>query len=270
MRTMGFAKRWIHLIMTCVSTVSYSVLINGTPYGYIHPTRGIRQGDPFSPYLFLLVAEGLSSLIVQVENEGKITGVPISIGGARLSHLFFAIDSLLFSRANFDEWCNLQKVLKTYEFASGQKLNAEKTSIFFSLNTGSVFKTFIRSFMGIGIFSSYEKYLGLPALVVQSKMKTFEGIQHRVQKKMDGWKEKFLSQAGKEILLKAVVQAIPTYSMSVFQLPKILCSSVNKMMSRFWWGGAADKKSVAWMSWEKLGGSKLKGGMGFRDLEIFN
>jgi hypothetical protein len=106
---------------------------------------------------------------------------------------------------NFNEWCNLQKVLETYELASRHKLNAEKTSICFSLNTGSVFKTFIRSSMGIGISSCYEKYLGLPALVGQSKMKTFEGIQYRVRKKMDGWKEKFLSQGGKEILLKAVV-----------------------------------------------------------------
>jgi hypothetical protein len=65
------------------------VLINGTPYGHIQPNRRIRQEDPLSPYLFLLVAEGLSSLIVQAENEGKITGVPISVGGVRLTHLFF-------------------------------------------------------------------------------------------------------------------------------------------------------------------------------------
>jgi hypothetical protein len=108
------------------------------------------------------------------------------------------------------------ELLRAYEKALGQKLNVEKTSIFFRKNTRAEFKEFIFSSMGIGIVSSYEKYLGLPSLVVRSKMKTFENIQSRVRKKLDGWKENFLSQAGKEILLKAVVQAIPTYSMSVF------------------------------------------------------
>jgi len=150
--------------------------------------------------------------------------------------LFFADDSLLFCRANFTEWGRLLGILSWYEKASGQKLNAAKTSIFFSKNTGAEFKDFLRSSAGISTTSSYDKYLGLPALVGRSKNKTFAVIEGRVRKKMDGWKEKFLSQAGKEILIKAVVQAIPTYSMSVFQLPKKLCNSLNSLVSRFWWG----------------------------------
>jgi hypothetical protein len=124
--------------------------------------------------------------------------------------------------------------------------------------------------MGIGVSSSYEKYLGLPSLVGKSKMKTFEIIQSRVRKRLDGWKDKFLSQAGKEILLKVVVQAIPTYSMSVFLLPKKLCANLNSLMRRFWWGGTNVSKGVAWMSWSRLGAAKRNGGMGFHDLESFN
>jgi hypothetical protein len=174
------------------------------------------------------VAEGLSSLLVKAGQKGRITGAPIALGGGvRLTHIFFANDSLLFCRANFDEWGNLLKVLQAYELASWQKLNVGKTSIFFSKNTGGEFKAFIRSSAGIVVSSCYEKYLGLLALVGRSKMKTFEGIQSRVKNKLDGWKERFLSQAGKEILLKVVVQAIPTYSMSVFKLPKKLCGNLN-------------------------------------------
>lgn len=117
--TMGFTEQWIRLIMTCVSTISYSVLVNGVPYGQIHPSRGLRQGDPLSPHLFLLVAEGLSSLIVREEQGGKLTGVPVSAGGVRLSHLLFVDDSLLFCRVNLEEWSNLQNLLKVYERASG-------------------------------------------------------------------------------------------------------------------------------------------------------
>jgi hypothetical protein len=81
--------------------------------------------------------------------------------------------------------------------------------------------------VGNSVAASFEKYLGLLALVGRSKKMTFAGIQGRVCKKLKGWKEKFLSQAGREVLLKVVVQAIPTYSMSIFRLPKTLCNNLG-------------------------------------------
>jgi hypothetical protein len=95
----------------------------------------LRQGDPLSPYLFILCAEAFSSLIRKTEREGGITGVPISRGGTRIHHLFFADDSLLFCRASMREWRRVEEVLAFYESASRQKINREKTFIFFSKNT---------------------------------------------------------------------------------------------------------------------------------------
>jgi len=235
MRKMGFAEQWIQLIMNCVSTVSYSVLINGQPMKQFSPSRGLRQGDPLSPYLFLLCAEGLSALIRTAEREGRISGVPIAVGGTRLSHLFFADDCLLFCRANSMEWSSIMEILNVYERASGQQLNAAKTSVFFSRNTGNDFREWVRSTAGLAVVQGFEKYLGLLAMVGTSKTRTFASLVSRVRKKLEGWKERFLSQAGREILLKAVVQAIPTYAMSVFQLPKTLCKQLNSLMSNFWW-----------------------------------
>lgn len=120
------------------------------------------------------------------------------------------------------EWGNVMHLLKRYELASGQKLNTHKTSIFFSRNTHRGFIDYIKNTSGTVVVSCFEKYLGLQVFMGKSKIKTFEAIKGRVQKKLEGWKEKFLSQAGREMLLKAVVQAIPTYSMSVFKLPKTL------------------------------------------------
>ena len=87
---------------------------------------------------------------------------------------------------------------------------------------------------------------------------------------MHGWKENFLSQARKEVLLKAVVQAILTCTMSMFQLPRTLCWDINIMMSKFWWGHKENRKKIAWMSWGKMGFSKDVGGLGYHDLECFN
>jgi hypothetical protein len=106
--------------------------------------------------------------------------------------------------------------------------------------------------------------------VDRSKTQTFAGIQSQVQRKLVRWKEKLLSQAGKEILIKAVIQAIPTYSMSVFQVPKHLCKKLNSLMGRFWWSHQKEGKGVSWMSGEKLSLSKQLGGLAFQDLEAFH
>ena len=123
MLRLGFDERWVSLIMICVRTVSYSVLINGQPFGHIQPFGGIRQGDPFSLYLFILCAEGLSSLLNQAERDGRIKGLPIAKRRTKINHLFLADDSLLFCRASAMEWAHMQLIMDQYENASGQKLN---------------------------------------------------------------------------------------------------------------------------------------------------
>jgi hypothetical protein len=129
MKKLGFDARWIRLVMMCVQSVQYAVVVNGVPCGEINPSRGLRQGDPISPYLFLICSEVLSSMVTQANQDGVLTGVPTSRRGPRVSHLFFADDSLLFCRANLSQWEALTRLLRQYEEASGQRLNNNKTII---------------------------------------------------------------------------------------------------------------------------------------------
>ncbi|XP_050290252.1 uncharacterized protein LOC126728482 [Quercus robur] len=132
MRRMGFDEKWIRLMMICMTTVSYSILINGEPTSVIVPTRGIRQSDPLSPFLFLLCTEGLNGLITQASNRGHIKGYALSRNSQRLTHLLFTDDSLLFCRATEQECNNILKILDVYGSCSGQQINRNKTTIFFS------------------------------------------------------------------------------------------------------------------------------------------
>ena len=186
MEKMGFSHRWIHLISMCVRSVSYSIMMNGQPHGLITPSRGLRQGDPLSPYLFLLVTKGLNALFNQAEIGGEIRGVSLCPTGPRISHLLFADDSLVFCRATVSECVKIQSILYRYELASGQSINRVKTNIFFSSNTLPHTHEAITKFLGIPASQNYEFYLGLPSLVGRAKKKSFSLIKERIWKKLKG------------------------------------------------------------------------------------
>jgi hypothetical protein len=131
-----------------------------------------------------------------------LRGVPTSKYGPRVSHLLFADDSLLFCRLSISQWNQLSNILKLYEDASGQRLKNNKTAIYFSQNTTQLIKEEIVKEAGILVTQRYNTYLGLPALVGKSRVAAFRSIKDRVWKRLQDWKLQFLSQAGKEILLK--------------------------------------------------------------------
>ena len=135
MGKMGFGEAWVKLMMMCISTTAYSVLLDGEPQGHITPTRGLQQGDALSPYLLLLCMEGFHGLFKKAETMGDIRGVSICRNGPRLTHLLFANDSLIFCRAKESECQKLLEVLAMYESAPGQQINREKTTIFFRKST---------------------------------------------------------------------------------------------------------------------------------------
>uniref|UniRef100_A0A2N9FBV7 Reverse transcriptase zinc-binding domain-containing protein n=1 Tax=Fagus sylvatica TaxID=28930 RepID=A0A2N9FBV7_FAGSY len=150
-------------------------------------------------------------------------------------------DSVLFCRATLMECNTIMEILRKYERASGQQINQDKTTLLFSAST---------------------------AAVTQEDIKN--ALQLPMWRKVQGWKEKLLTQAGKEILIKAVIQAIPTYTMHCFKLPKKLCYDLEGIIRNFWWGHKGASRKVHWMKWSSLCWPKCLGGMGFRKLMKFN
>ena len=160
--------------------------------------------------------------------------ISVCRNGPCLSHLFFADDSLIFCKASIEECESLHRILKVYEYASGQQLNRAKTSLYFSSNTATEIQEEIKNRFGAQVIKQHEKYLGLPSLVGKNRKNSFKGIKEKLEKKLAGWKEKLLSKVGKEILIKVVAQAIPTYAMSCFKIPDKLCDEMTSLMRNFW------------------------------------
>ncbi|XP_071920756.1 uncharacterized protein [Coffea arabica] len=166
---MRFCEKWITWIMKCISTVSFSFNINGECKEYIVPERGIRQGDPLSPYLFLICSEGFSSLLKRATQTRNMAGMKRSRHGPSITHLFFADDSLIFCKANSQEAKELKRILEVYEQESGQMVNLDKSSVFFSKNVNLATKEDVCTELGGIQPVSQGKYLGLAMVISRSK-----------------------------------------------------------------------------------------------------
>lgn len=169
------------------------------------------------------MANALSTVIKQAVDMGHLQGIQFNRTCPKLSHLFFADDAVFFLKASLSECQNLTQLLHQYCHATGQLLNRNKSAIFFSQNCPQSLQATLQSEFRIPVVRRFGKYLGIPSDWGHSKCEMFSWILAKTNAKLAGWKEKFLSKGGKEILLKAVIQALPQYAMSLFLLPLSLC-----------------------------------------------
>uniref|UniRef100_A0A803NT31 Reverse transcriptase domain-containing protein n=1 Tax=Cannabis sativa TaxID=3483 RepID=A0A803NT31_CANSA len=270
MKCLGYDERWIQKIMGCVKTVTFSVLLNGEARGHIIPERGLRQGDPLSPFLFLICSEGLSCLLNEASRANKLHGLQFGNLDSRLTHLLFADDSLIFLDATIEEGNVLAEVLRTYSTLSGQCINFNKSNLCVGRKISHMEGQRLATSLAVTFIENHTKYLGLPAFVGRNKKEAFGVIQNKVWEKLQGWKIGLFSQAGREVLIKSIIQAIPVYLMSSFRMTKGLIREIQALIARFWWGSTETKHQIHWGDWEKLCIDKWSGGMGFRNLEDFN
>ncbi|XP_056855051.1 uncharacterized protein LOC130504459 [Raphanus sativus] len=220
MRKMGFSETWIIWIMRCITSVHHKVLMNGQPRGNIIPGRGLRQGDPLSPFIFILCTEALVSLLNHAENQGKITGMRVTR-------------------------------------ACPSRINATT-------------RQEIKDVIGIQNDGGMGTYLGIPEDISGSKCKLFAFLKDKLMHRVNSWTGRWLSKGGKEVLIKSILLALPTYVMSTFLLPLEICENFASAIAQFWWSSNPPKRGIHWSKWEKVCLPREEGGIDFRMIHEFN
>ncbi|XP_074267199.1 uncharacterized protein LOC141590510 [Silene latifolia] len=267
---MNFPEIFIDLIMNCVSSVSYEVLLNGSPGKSFKPKAGVRQGDPISPYLFALGTEVLSQLLCVAQEKELLNGISVCRGATPISHLLFADDAIFFLEANQKSCQILCDILKDYCTASGQLINVDKTSITFSPScTMRVSKDCMKILKAPGN-KELGLYLGLPTDFGSSKKEVFALVVEKVRKRILSWNNSFLSPAGRLTLICSVLSSLSIYSLSAFKMPVSVSSKINSLISQFWWRGTAMRVGLHWSSNLFLNAPKSSGGLGIRNISCLN
>ncbi|XP_074283947.1 putative mitochondrial protein AtMg01250 [Silene latifolia] len=187
LKLFGFPKVFRKLIKSCVRTVSLQILINGTPSSRIFPQCGLRQGDPISPYLFILCMEILSLLIFKAEANGEIEGIKLSRQSPAISHLLYADDSLLCLRLTTSACESLRRILNDFSSISGQMINHQKSYIKFSPNTPADFKEHILDILHVQSKSNFGLYLGIPIDLGRRKLPSFQFLLDKISNKILSW-----------------------------------------------------------------------------------
>ena len=198
---LGFNTMFINWILAYINYVSFEALVNGGKIERFNPSRGLRQGDPLSPYLFILGQEVLSRFLERELGAGNISGTKPCARGPTITHVMYADDIILFSKATRNDAQRLADCLEKYCLWSGQSINKSKSSIFFSKHTGPCCRRTIKQILELKSLKKDAVYLGAPMFLSRSPSKDFKFLIDKVEAKLTGWRSRCLSWAGRCTLI---------------------------------------------------------------------
>ncbi|XP_010682145.3 uncharacterized protein LOC104897032 [Beta vulgaris subsp. vulgaris] len=234
LRKLGFCEKWVSWVEQCITTVSFSVPVNGIPGDMFCPSRGIRQGDPLSPYIFILCAEMLARLLFQASIEApKLIGVTLGHSRCNIPFLTFADDTMIFAKAKMESCTAIKSILEKYCLMSGN-------------------------------------YLGCPLVSGKVTNSSFSLIQERVSAQLTKWRANSLSQAGRTVLIQSNLASKASFQMQSFSLPPHILSSLDKSYRNFLWNKDLESKAPNLIGWNKVCIPKKMSGLGLIKAKINN
>nr|POE78861.1 aaa-atpase [Quercus suber] len=268
--SLNFHMDTVNLVLSCISTTSVSLLFNGEQLDEFQPSRGLRQGDPISPYIFILCMEFLSALINKKCEEGVWGRVKALRNGPGFSHIFFTDDLLLFAKATQENCEAIFEVLEEFCSATGLKISREKPKVFFSPTVSTEDRVNLTNQLDICETNNLGNYLGFPLRHKGRNRNEFLFIIDRVQAKLAGWKSNCLSPVGRLVLLKAVVTPIVEYFMQCCKLPIRVSERIDKLTRDFLWGSNDERQRMHMVGWDKVTNPTCIGGLGLFQVKARN
>jgi len=270
MTHLGFGLDFIRWVLSCLTSVSFSILINGAATKFFHAQRGLRQGCPLSPLLFLLVAEGLSRYIKDAVVKGNFGGIQIA-RGMIITHLLFVDDILIFCNGSRRDTECLLEGINLFKRATGMLINADKSTL-----TENMTQVEDLRFMTEALPFKVEsldrglKYLGFLLKPNKYLKEDWLWLVGKIERRISSWSHRWLSRAGRLTLIKSVLEAIPVYWLSLAWIPKGTLEKIRRLCFNYLWKGNKEGRKLPWVSWKRIAIPKAMGGWGLKNLFTFS
>ncbi|GJZ53952.1 RNA-directed DNA polymerase, eukaryota [Tanacetum coccineum] len=268
LKRFGFGEKWCGWIQNCLLSSKGSVIVNGSPTKEFQFHRGLKQGDPLSPFLFLLIMESLHISMQRVVDAGLFRGIQVG-SSLQVSHLFYADDAVFmghWSEANID---TILRVLDCFYHASGLRINMLKSKLMgISVSSDKVDQAAKK--IGCAILQVPFSYLGSKVGCLMSRIQSWSEIVNNILTRLSKWKLKTLSIGGRLTLLKSVLGSLPIYHMSLFKVPAKVLLNMESIRCHFFNGIEHNGKKPIWVKWNKVLASKEKGGLGVSSFYALN
>ncbi|XP_035843953.1 uncharacterized protein LOC110931403 [Helianthus annuus] len=266
---LGFPSRWCAWVRGILSSARASVLVNGSPTFDFPCFKGMRQGDPLSLFLFLVVMEALSYFIDKAVGRGVFKGISLTNGGPCVSHLFYADDAIIMG-----EWCvenilNVIRVLRCFHICSGLRMNVNKSNIY-GIGVDQQEVELVANSFGCNANNLPFKYLGITVGANVNRICNWRPVFEVFESRLSLWKASVLSLGGRVTLVKAVLESLPNYFFSLYKAPVRVVKDLEKLIRRFLWGGNNDGAKLHWVAWDRIASPAWAGGIGLCSLGIVN
>ena len=268
LKGMGLPEQFIGWLKECVCTTSFTLGYNGETHGFFKGRRGLRQGDPLSPYLFVIALNSLSLMLNNAARDMKFN-YHLRCESARLTHICFADDLLIFMDGSIQSLQAVLQVLKEFELRLGLAVSLQKSS-FFSSGLSDEERDLIQFSTGMPQGTLPVRYLGVPLCTEKLSLLNCEVLIQQVKRKFNSWIARALSFAGRLLLIKTVIADITNFWCSSFVLSKACIKRINSLCGVFLWRGNIEEHHTARVSWKIVTRPKEEGGLGVRDLVQWN